>query len=64
MDEKSKWDEETEQLADPRVKWEFIKYCICQYSAKYGKLRTKKKKMQEDSLQQELKDMICGNHRN
>lgn len=33
------WSEECKEVADPRMKWEHIKYKIHAFSAKYGKER-------------------------
>ncbi len=44
------WDEQSPELVDPRMKWEFLKYKIRQFSLKYGKTKAKTKRNREESL--------------
>lgn len=54
---KMKWSQEFEDVTDPRVKWELIKYRIRQASMEYGKLKARTMKKTEQEIEEKLKQL-------
>lgn len=57
IENKIKWLEEFQDIAEAGMKWELIKYRIRQYSMDYGRKKAQKLSTEEKDLEDKLKDL-------
>ncbi len=58
IENKKKWLNEIEKEPDARIRWEWLKYRIRQYSMEYGKAKAKRIKNTESDLEQQLNQLL------